>query len=83
MPVYVKMIESAANTERSWQTGDLFECESEEIAAELIEAKVAVPADVQPAQGVEQPKAEEVEQPKAADEETKKAQPKATKSKGA
>ena len=78
MPVYVRLIESAVNTERSWQAGELFECESEEVAAKLIEEKTAVPADVQPSQGVEQ-----IEQPKATDEETKKAQPKATKSKGA
>jgi hypothetical protein len=87
MPVYVRLLESVVSSEKCWQSGDIYECQSEEDAANLIAAKLAVPADIQPAQGVqetEQPQPEP-EQPKPADEDSSKkaAQPKATKSKGA
>lgn len=87
MPVYVRLLESMVNLEKCWHSGDLFECPTEEIAANLIAANLAVPSDFQPAQGVqetEQPQPEP-EQPKPADEDSSKkaAQPKATKSKGA
>lgn len=81
MPVYVRLLESVVSSEKCWQSGEIYECQSEEDSASMIAANLAVLADIQPAQGVQEP-----EQPKPAEDEVeakKAAQPKATKSKGA
>jgi hypothetical protein len=88
MPFLVRLLESVVSSEKCWQSGEIYECQSEEDMASMIAAKLAVPADIQPAQGVQEPEQPqpEPEQPKPAEDEfeaKKAAQPKATKSKGA